>query len=67
MQVIHTGSEVCVAWNFSADEYRGNWSTKGCKKVAITNGIVTCHCNHLTNFAVLIVSGWVESLFTFQK
>ena len=57
MQVIRIGSEVCVAWNFSAAGDRGNWSTKGCTTVIITNGMVACHCDHLTNFAVLVVSG----------
>ena len=36
-------------------EGRGNWSTDGCT-VEAANSSVTCQCNHLTNFAVLVVS-----------
>ena len=34
----------------------GNWSTDGCKLVSYSNNFVTCHCDHLTNFACLVVS-----------
>lgn len=47
------GSEVCVSWNFILQ----NWTTEGCTaNVNRINGTVTCSCNHLTNFAVLVVS-----------
>ncbi len=35
---------------------RGNWTTSGCKLESDNNGVITCSCNHLTNFAVLLVS-----------
>lgn len=44
----------CVFWDFRADEYRGDWSTAGCKLQR--NEYDECHCNHLTNFAMLLVS-----------
>ena len=48
------GSEVCAFWDFA----RQDWNSDGCT-IAETNdpeGIVKCQCNHLTNFAVLVVS-----------
>ena len=38
---------------------RGNWSIDGCTTTVDpdTNDIVTCSCNHLTNFACLVVRG----------
>ena len=33
-----------------------NWTSEGCVTVVGENGIVSCSCNHLTNFAVLVVS-----------
>ena len=36
-----------------ADGY-GQWSSKGCN-TTISDGNVICYCNHLTNFAILLV------------
>ena len=35
----------------------GSWSGKGCSLVKKVNKEVTCTCNHLTNFAVLMQVG----------
>ena len=37
---------------------RGNWSAEGCTASSVDNrtGLITCACNHLTNFAILVVS-----------
>ena len=37
---------------------RGDWSEAGCVVAEIDeeSGLVVCKCNHLTNFAVLVVS-----------
>lgn len=35
---------------------RGNWTTRGCKLESDNDGIITCSCTHLTNFAVILVS-----------
>lgn len=43
----------CGFWN-EAESY---WSDEGCSLSSINNELVTCHCNHLTNFATLFVSG----------
>ena len=35
---------------------RGNWTSEGCVAVySESNDTVQCHCNHLTNFAILVV------------
>jgi hypothetical protein len=48
------GSEVCVFWDFASRD----WNHYGCTvtKGSTPQGIVTCQCDHLTNFAVLVVS-----------
>ena len=61
MQVIREGSEVCVSWDFSAAGNLGNWTTEGCFRDSSSDGVVTCQCDHLTNFAVLIVSEMTSS------
>ena len=40
---------------------RGNWTDKGCnlKSFHEDNKTYICECNHLTNFAVLVVSCFV--------
>ena len=34
----------------------GNWTSEGCETVSSEGGVVSCHCSHLTNFAILVVS-----------
>jgi len=31
------------------------WSTDGCTTIISETGLVSCQCNHLTNFAILMV------------
>ena len=55
------GKEMCINRNvFSCvlhTDGRGNWTSKGCSNQTDgSGGNVTCSCNHLTNFAVLVVS-----------
>ena len=49
----HNGyDQICLGGN-------GNWSTDGCNtSVNINDSLssITCHCDHLTNFACLVVS-----------
>ncbi|XP_078578043.1 adhesion G-protein coupled receptor G7-like [Branchiostoma floridae x Branchiostoma japonicum] len=47
-------TNVCAAWNFSLAGGSGAWSPHGCSYMGMTNGSITCSCNHLTNFAVLV-------------
>lgn len=46
----------CVWWDFDMNNFKGGWSSKGCVYDGKVNGRDVCLCNHLTNFAVLIVS-----------
>ena len=45
----------CVFWDFDAENGRGDWSPEGCYLSNVTEDNVECKCNHLTNFAVLMV------------
>ncbi|TRY67266.1 hypothetical protein TCAL_03292 [Tigriopus californicus] len=40
----------CVFWNFKSS----NWSNDGCQTIQNSDGVTTCSCNHLTNFAVIL-------------
>lgn len=52
LQLTVPGAEICVSWDFDHQV----WTTQGCTTSIGKDGIVTCNCNHLTNFAVLVVS-----------
>ncbi|KAM8770508.1 adhesion G-protein coupled receptor G7 [Rhynchonycteris naso] len=43
-------SFACVYWNFSVND----WATNGCFADERSDGFLLCHCNHTTNFAVLM-------------
>ncbi|KAF7668280.1 hypothetical protein LDENG_00021540 [Lucifuga dentata] len=46
---------VCVFWNHSiAIGGTGGWSSKGCEVLNRTNSHISCQCNHMTSFAVLM-------------
>ncbi|XP_072559197.1 adhesion G protein-coupled receptor F4-like [Paramormyrops kingsleyae] len=45
------GNSHCVSWNF---EGTGGWDSTGCKLDSETNVSVTCSCNHLTSFSILM-------------
>lgn len=49
-------TEMIIVLFLSSEGY-GNWSSKGCRNVNITNNKteVLCESNHLTNFAILLV------------
>jgi len=54
---------VCAYWDYMSNEDAGGWRTDGCTRTVIDDDsmddeglTVVCKCNHLTNFAVLIVS-----------
>ena len=48
---------------------RGNWSTVGCTRRTVDNntGLVTCDCNHLTNFAILLSSIGIQNAINSQE
>uniref|UniRef100_A0A673CBC2 Cadherin EGF LAG seven-pass G-type receptor 1a n=1 Tax=Sphaeramia orbicularis TaxID=375764 RepID=A0A673CBC2_9TELE len=46
---------VCVFWNHSlAIGGTGGWSSKGCELLNRNSTHISCQCNHLTSFAVLM-------------
>uniref|UniRef100_A0A7N8WNL6 Adhesion G protein-coupled receptor F11 n=1 Tax=Mastacembelus armatus TaxID=205130 RepID=A0A7N8WNL6_9TELE len=44
----------CVFWNFSLFTGLGGWDDGGCELVSKTNETVTCTCDHLTSFSILM-------------
>ncbi|NXR33086.1 AGRF5 protein, partial [Zosterops hypoxanthus] len=43
----------CVFWNFTLNNHRGDWDTRGCTPTELGN-YVLCSCNHLTSFSILM-------------
>ncbi|XP_059244351.1 adhesion G-protein coupled receptor G7 [Mustela nigripes] len=43
-------SYACVYWDLSTKD----WDTRGCHKSGNADNFLYCHCNHTTNFAVLM-------------
>ncbi|XP_075940477.1 adhesion G protein-coupled receptor F5-like [Anarhichas minor] len=46
----------CVFWNFTLFNNLGGWDDEGCTFVSDINDIVTCNCNHLTSFSILMAT-----------
>ncbi|XP_077598857.1 adhesion G protein-coupled receptor F5-like [Stigmatopora nigra] len=57
-----TQSPQCVFWNFSLFDNFGAWDDEGCKLVSDVNNTVTCNCNHLTSFSILMATDIPESI-----
>lgn len=49
-----TEDSVCGFWNHSLYATSGGWSTRGCQRTEVEDGLVVCECDHLTNFAILL-------------
>ncbi|XP_055005792.1 adhesion G protein-coupled receptor F5-like [Boleophthalmus pectinirostris] len=47
-------SPQCVFWNFALFNDTGGWDNEGCIVVNDTKDTVTCQCNHLTSFSILM-------------
>lgn len=56
-----TLSPQCVFWNFKVFGNFGAWDDQGCYFVSDINNIVTCNCNHLTSFSILMAPGIPKS------
>jgi len=50
----------CVFWDQSIDEEYGGWSTEGCRLLQEEEQMAVCTCNHLTSFALLVVSALTD-------
>ncbi|XP_022082816.1 adhesion G-protein coupled receptor G4-like [Acanthaster planci] len=44
----------CVFWDFDLEDGIGDWSTVGCTRSGLSSEVVSCECNHATNFAILM-------------
>lgn len=42
--------------NIDLADGAGNWTSEGCTVDGNADGVVSCACNHLTNFGILVVS-----------
>uniref|UniRef100_A0A3Q3LGD3 Adhesion G protein-coupled receptor F7 n=1 Tax=Mastacembelus armatus TaxID=205130 RepID=A0A3Q3LGD3_9TELE len=52
----------CVFWNFTLLQNLGAWDDTGCEFVSDINNTVTCRCNHLTSFSLLMATDIPPSL-----
>ncbi|VTJ53857.1 Hypothetical predicted protein [Marmota monax] len=50
---------LCVFWDHSQNGC-GHWATAGCRTVGTGDGSTTCHCTHLSSFAVLMAHYHVQ-------
>ncbi|XP_061610518.1 adhesion G-protein coupled receptor F1-like [Phyllopteryx taeniolatus] len=48
------GNPQCVFWNFTLFEGLGGWDDEGCELVDRDDETVTCQCDHLTSFSILM-------------
>nr|XP_015206858.1 PREDICTED: adhesion G protein-coupled receptor F5-like isoform X1 [Lepisosteus oculatus] len=45
---------LCVFWNFLLFNKTGGWDSTGCQLQTSKDGTVSCFCNHLTSFSILM-------------
>ncbi|XP_062049394.1 adhesion G protein-coupled receptor L4 [Lepus europaeus] len=48
---------LCAFWDYSPETMNGSWSLEGCELTFSNETHTSCHCNHLTHFAILMSSG----------
>ncbi|XP_071334666.1 adhesion G protein-coupled receptor F5-like isoform X3 [Trachinotus anak] len=48
------GNPQCVFWNFSLFNGLGGWDDEGCEVIISVNETISCSCNHLTSFSILM-------------
>uniref|UniRef100_UPI0037E7FD21 adhesion G protein-coupled receptor F5-like n=1 Tax=Semicossyphus pulcher TaxID=241346 RepID=UPI0037E7FD21 len=53
----------CVFWNFTLLNDLGGWDDEGCTFVSDINNKVTCNCNHLTSFSILMATDVPPELY----
>ena len=44
----------CSFWDQNLENYYRGWSTRGCRKVTGNSWGVTCACDHLTSFGLVV-------------
>lgn len=55
-----SNKDVCGYWDYGIHDTSGGWATDGCKLSKTDSGKYMCVCDHLTNFAVLVVGINIE-------
>lgn len=48
------GSPQCVFWNFNLANSTGGWDSSGCRVKEVKGDSVSCTCDHLTSFSILM-------------
>ena len=62
------GVRRCAWWDSTLSGGSGAWSTQGCQETSqAPSSVVTCQCNHATNFAVLVHRDAYRSLSAATK
>ncbi|XP_075411114.1 adhesion G protein-coupled receptor F5 isoform X2 [Tenrec ecaudatus] len=49
-----SGVPRCVFWNFKLANYTGGWDSDGCYVKEVDRDTVSCTCDHLTSFSILM-------------
>ncbi|XP_057556301.1 adhesion G protein-coupled receptor F5 isoform X2 [Hippopotamus amphibius kiboko] len=44
----------CVFWNFNLNNHTGGWDSSGCYVKEVAEDSVSCSCDHLTSFSILM-------------
>lgn len=52
----------CVFWNFTLFNFLGAWDDQGCRLVSQGDDNVTCFCDHLTSFSILMSTNIPEDI-----
>ncbi|XP_037698548.1 adhesion G protein-coupled receptor F5 isoform X2 [Choloepus didactylus] len=45
---------LCVFWNFNLANYTGGWDSSGCYVEEVNGDSISCTCDHLTSFSILM-------------
>ncbi|XP_004846459.1 adhesion G protein-coupled receptor F5 isoform X1 [Heterocephalus glaber] len=48
------GQIICVFWNFSLSNNTGGWDSHGCRVNSVDRDRISCTCDHLTSFSILM-------------
>ena len=54
-------SRYCIKLTLCFLVTEGGWSTAGCSLRGIVHDTIICECNHMTNFAALVVSNSLKN------
>ena len=52
----NSSNSSCVYWERNIDSGYGGWSERGCRVAMVDEQTVVCTCNHMSSFALVVVS-----------